>query len=98
MQSTLRQSVRRLVLSLFLIAMAALAAASHLDAQVVGATLSGTVKDASGSAIPGAKVSVKNLATGLERDIDADSAGFYTVPNLSPGNYDVSFSAQGFGT
>jgi len=98
MQSTLRQSVRRLVLSLFLIAMAALAVASHLDAQVVGATLSGTVKDASGSAIPGAKVSVKNLATGLERDIDADSAGFYTVPNLSPGNYDVSFSAQGFGT
>jgi hypothetical protein len=98
MQSTLRQSIRRVVLSLLLLAMVTLTFASHSNAQVVGATLSGTVKDASGAAIPGAKVSVKNLATGVERDIDADSAGFYTVPNLPPGNYDVSFSAQGFGT
>jgi hypothetical protein len=98
MRRTVRQSVRRLVLSLLLVAVAALALASHLDAQVVGATLSGTVKDASGAAIPGAKVSVKNLATDAVREITADSAGFYTVPNLPPGNYDVSFSAQGFGT
>ena len=98
MRSALRQSARRLVFSLLLIAVAALALASHLDAQVVGATLSGTVKDASGAAIAGAKVSVKNLATGVERDVDADSAGFYTVPNLAPANYDVSFSAPGFGT
>jgi hypothetical protein len=98
MRSTLRQSARRAFLSLLLVAMAAFALANQLDAQVVGATVSGTVKDASGSAIPGAKVSVKNVATGVVRELDADAAGFYTLPNLLPGNYEVSFSAQGFGT
>jgi hypothetical protein len=98
MRSTLRQSARRIVFSLLLVAMVTLTFASHSNAQVVGATLSGTVKDASGAAIPSAKVSVKNIATGITREVDADSAGFYTVPNLAPGNYDVSFSAQGFGT
>jgi hypothetical protein len=67
-------------------------------AQVVGATLSGTVKDASGSALAGAKVSVKNVATGTVREIAADTAGFYSVPNLIPGNYEVTFSAEGFTT
>src|SRR5579864_3286994 len=66
--------------------------------QVVGATLSGTVKDESGSAIPSAQLSVKNVATGTVRELTADSAGFYSVPNLIPGNYEVTFSAQGFST
>jgi hypothetical protein len=68
------------------------------QAQVVGATLSGTVKDASGSAIPNAQVSVRNVATGTVRELTSDSAGFYSVPNLLPGNYEVTFSAQGFAT
>jgi hypothetical protein len=96
MRSALCQSARRLVLSLLLIAGAALAVANHLDAQVVGATLSGTVKDASGAAIAGAKVSAKNVATGVVTETPADSAGFYAIPNLLPGIYEVSFSAQGF--
>lgn len=96
MRSALRQSARRLVLSLSLIAVAALALANHLDAQVVGATLSGTVKDASSAAIAGAKVSAKNVATGVVTETPADSAGFYAIPNLLPGIYEVSFSAQGF--
>jgi Carboxypeptidase regulatory-like domain/TonB-dependent Receptor Plug Domain len=88
----------RLVLFLSLAAMLTFSFARPSSAQVVGATLSGTVKDASGAAIAGAKISVKNTATGVAREIDADAAGFYTVPNLQPGSYEVSFSAQGFGT
>jgi hypothetical protein len=67
-------------------------------AQVVGATLSGTVTDASGSALPSAQVSIKNRATGVTRGVTADTVGFYTAPNLQPGNYDVTFSASGFTT
>lgn len=67
-------------------------------AQVVGATLSGTIKDASGASVPGAQVSVKNVATGTVRELTADSAGFYSVPNLLPGDYEVTFSATGFTT
>jgi len=67
-------------------------------AQVVGATLSGTVTDASGAIVPNAHVSVRNPATGVTREVTVDAAGFYTAPNLLPGNYEVRFSAPGFTT
>ena len=71
---------------------------SPINAQVVGATLSGTVTDPSGGVVVGATVSVKNNATGAGRDVMTDSAGLYTVPNLLPGPYQVSVSASGFST
>src|ERR1700674_3068621 len=64
-------------------------------AQVSGATLSGTVKDASGAAIPNAQVSIRNSATGVTRGVTTDSAGFYTAPNLLPGTYEITVSSQG---
>jgi hypothetical protein len=67
-------------------------------AQVAGATLSGTVTDPSGSGAPNATVSIKNTATGITREVTTDSAGFYSVPNLTPGVYEVTFSAPGFST
>jgi hypothetical protein len=72
--------------------------ASPARAQVAGATLSGTVTDPSGAAIVGARVSVTNRATGVNRAVPTDSAGFYSVPNLQPGNYDVTVSSTGFAT
>jgi hypothetical protein len=66
--------------------------------QVVGANLSGTVKDASGAVIPEATVSIKNVATGVMREVTVDAAGFYSAPNLLPGDYDVTTSAPGFST
>src|SRR5258708_33256261 len=65
-------------------------------AQVAGATLSGTATDASGAAVPNAKVSIKNSATGVVRDVTTDSAGFYSAPNLLPGVYDITVAATGF--
>jgi hypothetical protein len=67
-------------------------------AQVTGATLNGTVTDASGGAIAGAQVSVRNTATGITKDATTDSAGFYTVPNLQAGPYEVKVTAKGFNT
>jgi hypothetical protein len=71
---------------------------SPIDAQVAGATLSGTVADESGSVILNAKVHIQNVATGVARDVPTDSAGFYSVPNLQPGIYDITVSATGFST
>ena len=65
-------------------------------AQVAGATLSGTVTDQSGAVIPQASVSVKNLDTGITRTSATSAAGFYSVPNLLPGTYEIRTSAQGF--
>ncbi len=67
-------------------------------AQVSGATLTGTVSDASGAVIPNAQVSVKNVATGEVRAVTTDAAGFYTAPNLLPDKYEVTVTAPGFST
>jgi hypothetical protein len=66
--------------------------------QVTGATLSGTTSDSSGGVIPGAHISISNTATGITKDVLADSAGYYTAPNLSPGTYEVRVTAKGFNT
>jgi outer membrane receptor protein involved in Fe transport len=64
--------------------------------QVTGATLSGLVTDASGATIANASVSAKNVATGEERAVVTNAEGFYTVPNLLPGSYDISVTAPQF--
>src|ERR1035438_10176864 len=65
-------------------------------AQVAGATLSGLVTDTSGATVPGVTVSIKNVGTGAVHEVKANEGGFYSVPNLLPGTYDITFSAQGF--
>jgi hypothetical protein len=66
--------------------------------QVSGGTLNGTVTDPSGSSIPGAKVLIKNVATGIETAVETNGNGFYTVPNLLAGEYRLTISAAGFNT
>jgi outer membrane receptor protein involved in Fe transport len=67
-------------------------------AQVAGASITGTVKDASGAIIPNAQVSITDVATGVVRNVSTDAAGFYSAPNLLPGTYEVRVTATGFST
>src|SRR5579872_5009743 len=67
-------------------------------AQVAGAALSGTVADASGAVIPNAQIVITDVGTGVTRTVNSTSAGFYTAPNLLPGNYKVNVTAPGFST
>lgn len=89
-------------LSVFLMAFAALGLSLLIStpvcAQVAGATISGTVTDASGAIVPQVQISIKNVATGINRTVTSDAAGFYLAPNLLPGSYEVSGSAAGFST
>jgi hypothetical protein len=67
-------------------------------AQVAGATLTGTITDASGAQVPNASVVIKDTATGVERTVVTNSNGFYIAANLLPASYQVTVSAQGFNT
>src|SRR3984893_6925437 len=70
----------------------------QVQAQVAGATISGTILDSSGGAIPAAKISIKNAVRGIVRNVYTNSAGYYTAPNLLPATYEIAVSAQGFNT
>jgi hypothetical protein len=71
---------------------------SALYGQVVGGTISGRVTDSSAAAIPGAKVSLKNIATGVTTTITTNTQGIFNAPNLLPGDYEARVSAPGFET
>ena len=65
-------------------------------AQIVGGTISGTVRDETGAGLPAAAVSVKNLETGTERKLLTDDAGRYSAPSIAVGRYQVSAEKEGF--
>jgi len=71
---------------------------AQLSAQVVGATLSGTVTDTSGGVVPNADVTAKNVSNGIARTATTNGSGLYTVPNLQPGPYEITVAAGGFNT
>jgi len=66
--------------------------------QVSGGTLTGTVKDSGGAAIPNVHMSIQNVDTGVMRVVTTNSDGLYTAPNMLPGTYEVTASAEGFAT
>ena len=66
------------------------------SAQVLYGTIVGTITDPSSAAITKATVTVTNTSTGLSRQVSVDEAGYYSIPNLLQGTYDLAVSANGF--
>ena len=60
------------------------------------ASIRGTLSDATGSAIAGGTVHVKNTETGLARQLITDEAGRYEAPQLPVGAYEVTGEKAGF--
>ena len=58
--------------------------------------ITGGVTDSTGAAVPGAVVTVTNIATNQVTAVTSTTAGDYNVPNLPPGEYRVEVTAQGF--
>ena len=62
----------------------------------VSGSISGTVKDSSGSVVPNASVSVRELSTGISQQTHSNAKGYYTLPVLPVGHYDLEVQASGF--
>ncbi len=76
-------------------ALMAILAAVLAFAQSDLGSISGFVKDPSGSTVPNAKVTVKNQS-GLERQATTNESGYYIITNIPSGSYSVSVEAAGF--
>jgi len=77
------------VFILFLCAVSALAQAGR-------GSISGLVTDPGGALVQGAKVVVRNPATGVTQETVSSSAGLYKFISLNPGVYQVTASQTGF--
>ncbi|MFL6256175.1 MAG: carboxypeptidase regulatory-like domain-containing protein, partial [Pyrinomonadaceae bacterium] len=65
-------------------------------AQESRGSLSGTVTDPNGAALPGATVEIKNVETNVANTATTNEDGNYTFPLLNPGKYTLTVTAQGF--
>jgi Carboxypeptidase regulatory-like domain len=62
----------------------------------VGGSISGTVKDRSGAVIPNASIAVREVSTDIEYKTHTDGGGYYTLPVLPVGRYELDVKAPGF--
>jgi len=80
----------------FVIIIVSLSSVIILLAQANEGRVLGTVTDATGAVVAGAKVTVTNTATNVTRNLVSNRAGDYVAPDLEAGSYKVSAEAPGF--
>ena len=89
----------RTAFALSLVAFASLLLVVSSSAQsAIYGTIVGTVTDKTGAAVPGATVTVTDIAKGTVTSTKTNAAGDYTVPYLVPDVYNVKISFTGFKT
>ena len=94
----LKASVLLSLACVMFLMMGVVAGTKRAQAQVSGSTLSGVVTDLSGALVSNAAITISNTDTGATRNVTSNAEGFYSAPNLNPGNYEVKVSAKGFST
>lgn len=67
-------------------------------AQAGNGGISGIVSDSTGAILPGAAVTAKNTATGVELSTVSTGAGLYTFVSVPPGSYEIHATDDGFET
>jgi len=67
-----------------------------LAAASTGGSISGTVRDSGGKVVAGAGVNVRETSTGATRQTQTDGRGYYVLPGLAVGHYDLEIQTAGF--
>src|SRR5262249_55433431 len=83
---------------LWLAAAAAIVAPAAAFAQMAAGAITGAIVDQAGTPVPGASVTITNVATNQTRLAVTTVDGIYSVPNLAPGEYRVEVALAGFKT
>ena len=81
---------------LLALGLSAFGCVTFAQSEIGGATVNGTVTDPAGAAVPGAKVTVTDSATGIERVTNTSEAGMFSFNALPSGAYDLNVEARGF--
>jgi hypothetical protein len=68
----------------------------RLNAQVLYGSVVGTVTDQTGAVVPKASVTITNVATSQAKEATTDAAGYYSIPNVLEGTYNLTVKATGF--
>ncbi len=89
----LRQPVFRRAVILLL---AMLALSFVMFGQGSGSSLSGLITDASGAAVPAAKVHARHVSTNVTSETVSDTAGYYRFSSLAVGEYEITVDHDGF--
>lgn len=79
-----------------LLAVLSIALLSGVLLNAVTTSISGTVTDTSGAAVPGATVTATNIATGVAVTQQTNGDGFYSFQSLPLGTYTVDVVQKGF--
>jgi len=87
---------RRLLIATLLLGVLNCGPASY--AQLAGGNLSGSIKDESGMSVPEVSITIRDTATDAVRELESNSDGLYSAPNLPPGSYELTVTAKGFAT
>jgi outer membrane receptor protein involved in Fe transport len=91
-----RERFRRLILMAVVLVATTSLLPTPAAAQALYGSVTGTIADDTGAAVPGATVTIKNEDTGLEISGVTDGTGTYTLRNVAGGTYTLKASLQGF--
>jgi Carboxypeptidase regulatory-like domain len=94
-----KESNMKKLLSLTILAIVTLfASAAQAQNAISTGSISGQVTDTSGALVLGATVTAENVAAGIKLNTKTNGAGFYTLPSLPVGAYNIAVSQAGFKT
>ena len=71
--------------------------AAFFQAQATSGTLQGFIRDESGAVISGAQIEIRQVETGLSRELMTDTSGYYRAVSLPSGTYEITAIQSGFG-
>ena len=58
------------------------------------ASLQGTITDATGSVVPGAKITLTSTETNISKTATSSDTGVYAISSLAPGNYTLTWDGK----